>query len=153
MMSITWTHFGCVSILIMTSLSSPITFTWVFSSCIMCLSLLSRKTFNFLQIDNGMTLEDAPESTRQLWRFLLKTSNVKRKGGTKGFPFLYIDKAFTFGLFFRYVGYGASPRSVLVIGSSIDFKACNKKSFCWGIVHMSMTDTLAFNFFKSSTML
>ena len=55
--------------------------------------------FNFLQIDNGITLEDAPESTKQLWRFLLKTSNVKRNGGTKGFPFLSLEKEFTVGLF------------------------------------------------------
>ena len=53
----------------------------------------------FLQIDNGMTMEDALESTKQLWRFMLKTSNIKMKGGTKGFPFLSTKKAFTFGLF------------------------------------------------------
>jgi hypothetical protein len=100
-----------------------------------------------------MTLEDAPESTRQLWRFMLKTSNVKRKGGTKGFPFLCTEKAFTFGLLFISVGDGTSPRSVPVIGDYIDFKAYKRKSFCWGILHMSMNDTLAFNFFKSFTML
>ena len=123
------------------------------SSCITCLSLLSRTAFNFLKIDNGMTLEDSPKSTKQLWRFMLKTSNVKRKGGIKGFPLLSTEQAFTFGFFFRSVGDGTSPRSVLVIVDSIDFKACNRKSFCWGILHMSITDTLAFNFFKSSTML
>jgi hypothetical protein len=42
---------------------------------------------------------------------------------------------------------------VLVIGVSTDFKACNINSFCWGILHMSMTDTFSFNMFKSSTML
>ena len=109
--------------------------------------------FNFLQIDNGMTLEDALESTKQLWRFMLKTSNVKRKGGTKGFPFLSMKKALTFGLLFGSVGDGTSPMSMLYIGAFIDFKDCNRKLFCWGILHMSMTDTLAFNFFKSSTML
>ena len=100
-----------------------------------------------------MTLEDAPESTKELWRFFLNTSNVKRKGGTKGFPFLSKEKAFKFGLFFNFVGDGTSPRSVLVIGASIDLKAYNRKSFCWGILHMSMADTLAINLFKSSTML
>jgi hypothetical protein len=56
-------------------------------------------TFNFHQIDKGITLEDALESTKQLWRFLLKTSNIKRKGGTKGFPFLSSEHVFTVGLF------------------------------------------------------
>jgi len=123
------------------------------SSCIICLSLLSRIAFNFLQMDNGMTLEDAPESTKKLCRFLLKTSNVKRKGGTKGLPLLSKEKAFTFDLFFKSAGGGISPKSVLVIGASIEFKACNKQSFCWGILHISMTNTLASNFFKSFTML
>jgi hypothetical protein len=76
-----------------------------------------------------MKLEDSPESIRQLWRFLLKTSNIKRKGGTKGFHFLSIDKAFTFGLFFVSVGIGTSIRLVFVIWASIEFKDCNKKSF------------------------
>jgi hypothetical protein len=104
-------------------------------------------------MDNGMTLEDSSKSTRQLCRFLLKISNVKRKGGTKVFTLLSKEKAFTLGLFFEYVGDGTSPRLVLVIGASIDFKACNRKSFCWGILHMSMTYTLAFIFFNSSTTL
>jgi hypothetical protein len=77
-----------------------------------------------------MTLEDAPESTKQLWKFLLKTSNVKRNGGTKGFPFLSSEQAFTVGLLLRYVGVRFSPWSVLVVGFSTDFNACNRKSFC-----------------------
>jgi hypothetical protein len=123
------------------------------SSCITCLSFLSGNAFNFLQNDNGMTLEDAPELTKQLWRFLLKTSSVNRKVGKNIFPLLSTEKAFTFGFFFGSVGDQTSPRSVLVIGASIDLKACNRNSFCWGILHMSMTDTLAFNYFKYSTML
>jgi hypothetical protein len=100
-----------------------------------------------------MPLEDAPKSTKQLWRFMLKTSNIKRKGGTNDFPLLSIEKVFTFGLFFISVGDGTSPRSVLVIGDSIDLNSYKKKSFCWGIIHMSMNDTLAFKFFKYSTVL
>jgi hypothetical protein len=137
----------------MTSLSYPITFTWVLSNCITCLSLLRGTAFNFLHIDNDIALEDAPESTKQLWRFLLKTSNVKRNGGTKGFPFLSSDQMFIVGLFLRSIGDGFSPWSVLIIGVSTDFKACNRNSFCWGILHMSMNDTFSFNIFKSSTML
>ena len=87
-MSIICTKLGCVAILIITSLSSPITLTWVLSSCMTCLSLLIGKTSSFLQMTKGITLEDAPKSTKQLWRFPLKTSNVKRKGGTKGFSLL-----------------------------------------------------------------
>jgi hypothetical protein len=120
MMSITWKNFGCVAILIMTSLSSPMTFTWVVSSCITCLALLRGTVFNYLKIDNGMTLEEDLDSTKQLWRFMLKASNVKRKGGTKGFPFLYTEQAFTFGLFFIFVGAWFSPWSLLVIGVSTD---------------------------------
>jgi hypothetical protein len=86
--------------------------------------------FNYLQIDNGITLEDSPKSTKQLWRFLLNTSNVKRNSGTKGFPFLSSEQAFTVGLFLRSVGVRFPPWSVLVVGYSIDFKACNRKSFC-----------------------
>jgi hypothetical protein len=113
----------------------------------------NANTFIFLQIDNDITLEDAPKSTKKLWRFLLKNLNVKRNGGKKGFPFLFIKKMFTFGLFFRYVGDGFSPWSVFVTRVSTEFKACNRKSFCWVILHMSMTDTFSFNIFKSSTML
>ena len=79
------------------------------SSCITFLSLLSRTAFSLLRIDNGITLEDAPESTKQFWRFWFKTSNVKRNGRTKGFPFLSTNQAFTFGLFFRSMGEGTSP--------------------------------------------
>jgi hypothetical protein len=53
-----------------------------------------------------MTFEDAPESTRKLCRFMLKTSNVKRKGGTKGLPLLSKEQAFTLGLFVKSVGDG-----------------------------------------------
>jgi hypothetical protein len=137
----------------MTSLSSPINFTWVLSSCITCLSLLRGSMFSFLHIDSGITLEDALESTKQLWRFLLKTSTVKRNNGMKGSPFLSSKKAFTVGLFLRYARARFSPWSVIVIRVYVDFKACNKNSFCWGIIHMSMTNIFAFNFFKSSTML
>jgi hypothetical protein len=49
-------------------------------------------------------LEDAPEYTKQLWRFLLKYLNIKRKGGTKGFPFLSSEQLFTVGLFTEFVG-------------------------------------------------
>jgi hypothetical protein len=44
-------------------------------------------------------LEDALEYKKQLWRFQLKTLNVKRKGGTKGFPLLSSEQVFTVGLF------------------------------------------------------
>jgi hypothetical protein len=101
----------------------------------------------FLADDNGMTLGGAPELTKQLWKFLLNTSNIKRKGGTNGFPLLSKEKAFTFSLSFKSLGDGTSPRSVLVIGDSIDFKGCNRKPFSWGIMHMTMTDTLSFNLF------
>jgi hypothetical protein len=84
---------------------------------------------------------------------MLKSSNVKRNGETKGFPFLSSEQAFTVGLFLRSARAGFSPWLMFVVGVSNDFKACNKKSFCWGIIHMSMTDTFAFNLFKSSTML
>ena len=96
-MSIICTNIGCVDIMIIMSLSSPKTLTWVLSSCMTCLSVLRGTTFNFLQIDKGMTLEDAPKSTKQLWMFLLKISNVRRNGGTKGFYFLYPEQAFTVG--------------------------------------------------------
>ena len=86
--------------------------------------------FSILQIESGITLEDAHESTKQLWRFLLKTLNVKRKDGKKGFPFLYSEQVFTDGLFPRSVGVRFIPSSVLVVGFSTDFKACNMKSFC-----------------------
>jgi hypothetical protein len=36
---------------------------------------------NFSQTLRGMTLDEAPESTIQLWTFLLKISKVIRKGG------------------------------------------------------------------------
>jgi hypothetical protein len=55
-----------------------------------------------------MTLEDAPESTRKLCRFMLKTSNVKRKGGTKGLPLFSKEKEFTLDLFVKSVGDGTS---------------------------------------------
>jgi hypothetical protein len=83
---------------------------------------------------------------------MLKISNVRMNGGKKGFIFLSAEKAFTFGLFFRYVGDVFSRCSMLAIGVYTDFKACNKKSFFQGIIHMSMTDIFAFNIFKSSTM-
>jgi hypothetical protein len=55
-----------------------------------------------------MTFEDSPESTRKLCRFMLKTSNIKRKGGTKGFPLFSKEQAFTLGLFVKYLGDGTS---------------------------------------------
>ena len=61
-------------------------------------------SFNFLHIDKGITLEDAPKYTKQLWIFLLKTSNVKRKGGTKVFPFLSSEHVSMVGLFTRSMG-------------------------------------------------
>ena len=103
------------------------TFTWVLSSCITCLSLLRGTKFNVFPIDNGITLEDAPESTKKLWRFMLKTSNVKRNGGTKGFPFLSSEKVFTVGLFTRSVEVRFLYCSFLVIGFSTDFNACSRK--------------------------
>jgi hypothetical protein len=75
-----------------------------------------------LHIGNGITLEDSPESTKQLWRFLLKNSIVKMKNGTNGFPLLSSKQAFTVGLFIRSMGDGFSPWSVLVIGFSTEFK-------------------------------
>jgi hypothetical protein len=74
-------------------------------------------------------LEDAPESTKQLWRFLLKTSNVNRKDGTKGFPFLYSEKVFIVGLFTRSMEVRFLSFSLLVIGFSTDFNACSGKFF------------------------
>jgi hypothetical protein len=86
--------------------------------------------FIFLQIDKGITLEDAPESTKQLWRFLLKTSNVKRNNGTKGFPFLSSEQVFTVGLLTKFVGDRFISSPLLVIGFSTEFKACSRNSFC-----------------------
>jgi hypothetical protein len=76
-----------------------------------------------------MTLEDGPESTKQLWRFMLKTPNINRNGGTKGFPFLSSEQGFKVGLFLRSVGVRFPPWSMLVVGFSADLNACNKKSF------------------------
>jgi hypothetical protein len=74
--------------------------------------------FNLLHIDSGITLEDALESTKQLWRFLLKTSHVRRNNATKGFPFLSLEQAFTVGLFLRSMGAIFSFWLVLVVGFS-----------------------------------
>lgn len=38
-------------------------------------------TFNFTQNVHGKMLDEAPKSTKQLCKFLLKTSKVKRNGG------------------------------------------------------------------------
>jgi hypothetical protein len=130
MMSITYTNLGCVTILIITSLICPITFPWVLSSCTTCLSLLRGIAFNFFQIDNGIILEDAPESTKKKWRFMLKTSNVKRNGGIKCFHFLSSEQEFIVSLFLRSVGVIFPPCSVLLVGFSTDFNTCNRKSFC-----------------------
>jgi len=129
-MSITCTNLGCVSILIITCLSSPINFTWVLYICIKLLSLSRGIAFNFLQTENDITLEDAPESIKQLWMFLLKTSNFKRNYWKKGFPFSSSKHAFTIGIFIRSMGVRFSPWSVLIVGFSIDFNACNRNSFC-----------------------
>jgi len=85
--------------------------------------------FSILQIESGITLEDSPELTKKLWRFMLKTSNVKRNGGTKGFPFLSSKKAFIVGLFPRSMGIRFIHGSVIFVGFSTDFKDCNMKSF------------------------
>jgi hypothetical protein len=42
----------------------------------------STSALIFWQTDQGITFDDAPESTIQLCTFLLKISKVKRKGGT-----------------------------------------------------------------------
>jgi len=118
-----------------------------------CLSLLRGTTPNLLRTTKGITLEDAPELTRQLWRFLLKTSNVKRKGDTKGLSFLPSEHAFTVGLFVKSVRGRVLFWLFLLVGFTTEFRSCNRNSFCWGILHTSITDILAFIFFKSSTTL
>jgi hypothetical protein len=66
MMSITYKKLGCVAILIITSLSSPMTLTHVLSNCMTCLSLLRGTMPNLLQMAKGVMLEDAPKSTKKL---------------------------------------------------------------------------------------
>jgi hypothetical protein len=58
------------------------TFTSVQSSCMIFKEDGSTSVLIFRQTDQGITFDDAPESTIQLCTFLLKISKVKRKGGT-----------------------------------------------------------------------
>ena len=46
-----------------------------------------------MHTDKGITLEDAPESTMQLWTFLLKISKVSKNGGVVDFEFFPISEA------------------------------------------------------------
>ena len=126
-----------------TSSISPITFT----------SFLSNWTtlhvdglgcpFIFLQTDIGMTLTDAPKSTRKLCTLWLKISKVRRKGGC-----LFLDLPPML----------ASPISSsswgwLIVGSFsfASSSALNSLSFCYGTLNISNSGTFAFIFFKSST--
>jgi hypothetical protein len=87
-----------------------------------------------------MTFDDAPESTKQLCKFLLKISNVNKKGGTNNLDFLSVDVEFTFDflvspkVFFLCLDWGLPWVYILPL------RACNKRySFCWGILHKSIT--------------
>lgn len=80
-MSMTWHTFRFDESQMMTWLSSPITSTWDRSNCTMWTTYFLGSTFNFTQTVLGRMLDEAPESTKQLCRFLLKTSKVERNGG------------------------------------------------------------------------
>ena len=71
---------------IRTSSISPITFTVVLSNWITCQVDGLGCPFIFLQTESGITLTDAPESTKQLCTLWLKISKVRRNGGV-----LYLD--------------------------------------------------------------
>jgi len=82
----------------MTSLSSPITLTSVLYSLVICVSLSVGVAFIFFHIDKGMMFEEAPESTKQLWIFILYISNVNKNGGIDDQGFLLENTIFTLGL-------------------------------------------------------
>jgi hypothetical protein len=94
-MSIVWCTLGLDDILIKTFFNSPITLTLVISSCMIWMSDSSGLTFNFSHTLNGITLEEAPESTMQLWTFLLKISKVSKKGGVVDLDLWPVRDAFT----------------------------------------------------------
>ena len=51
-----------------------------------CMLLFLGSTFSFRHTEKGMTLEESPESTIQLWMLLLKISKANRNGGV-----IYLD--------------------------------------------------------------
>ena len=55
---------------------------------------------SFLQTEQGITFDEALESTKQLWKFLLRISKVKRKRGVWDLDILPISAPSTLGFVF-----------------------------------------------------
>ena len=68
--------------MISTFFNSPITLTLVRSSWIIFRLDSWTSALIFWQIDQGITFDNALESTMQICTFLLKTAKVNKKGGT-----------------------------------------------------------------------
>ena len=79
-MSITWYTLGFDESLMVTALISPMTLTCIQSNFTMWTIDFWGKIFNFAHTVFSIILDEAPESTKKLWKLLLKTSKVKIKG-------------------------------------------------------------------------
>ena len=79
-----WTQSWWYSWMI-TSRSSPMVGTHVRSSCIICTNVLLHFELIYLAMESGMTLVDAPKSTKYLWTLQLKISNESKNGGKTKF--------------------------------------------------------------------
>jgi hypothetical protein len=87
MLSIVWWTFGFKYNLTKTFFNSPITLTLDLSDYMIWILYFSILAFNFSHTINGITLEEAHESTIQLWKFLLNISKVNKKGGGRFWRF------------------------------------------------------------------
>jgi len=130
------------------------------TSCIIRTVDLWGWTFNLTQTVLGKMLDNAPESTRQLWKFLLKTSKVRINGGLWDLDLPPI-RAMSIGSILFAMIIGVLPISwvaceITVAGRGVVGTALSslKSNFYWCFNLLSSWRVMfALVFFISSTML
>jgi len=86
MISIVWWTLGLEASLIKTFFNSHITLTFDLSSYMILILDFLGLAFSFSHTIYGITLEEAPEWTIQLWIFLLNISNVEKRRSSRFQP-------------------------------------------------------------------
>lgn len=158
--SMTWHTFGFDESLMVTWLSSPTTSIWDWSSCTIRTAYFWGWMFNLAQTVLGKILDDAPESTRQLCNFLLKTSKVRRNGGVWDLDLPPIRAILVGSILFAML-VGGFPISwtaweITAVGRAVVGTALNYfKSIFWWCFNLLSSWSVMFSlvFFISSTML
>lgn len=134
----------------MTSLSSPIAWTWVMPYWIVYAFILYHFAFIFLAINNGITFTDAQGSTNKLCTLKLNISKVNKKGGQRVFASI-IKSLSTYSREPKYLQYPLFEKVALPV---VVFPSARRRMFYWLVIFInSNIEMFTQIFFMSSTML